>query len=119
MCDQCDKSFKSENDLQIHKDNIHEEIGLTENIKQLDGQTELVDSEDKSTQTEVFINVDKEGNLVEPFLDLLCDHPPPTVYHPIWGVGKYHDTEDCKDNTTGAARKAHCYRFENGKLCEV
>jgi hypothetical protein len=105
--------------LQIHNDKIHEERGLNENIEQLDGQTDLVDSEDKSkeTQTDVFLNVDKEGNLTEPFLDLICDSPPPTVYHPIWGIGKYQHTEE--DNISGANRKAHCYRFGNGKLCEV
>ena len=121
-CNQCDNRFKSENDLQIHKENIHEEIKLPENTEQLDGQTELEDSEisiegkvnSKETQTDVVLNVDKDGVLVEPFLDLLYDSPPATVYHPGRGFGKYHSTEDCKDN-----RKAHCYRFENGDLCEV
>ena len=106
--------------MRLHKENVHEEIGLPENIEQLDGQTDLEDSEitiegkvdSKETQTDVFLNADKDGVLVEPFLDLLYDSPPPTEYHPIPGLGTYHSTEACKDN-----RKAHCYRFENGKLC--
>ena len=122
MCNQCDNTFKSENDQQIHKENVHEEIGLPENIEQLDGHTDLEDSEitiegkvdSKETQTDVFLNADKEGVLVEPFLDLLYDSPPPTVYHPIRGLGTYHSTEACKDN-----RKAHCYRFKNGDLSDV
>ena len=122
VCNQCVNTFKSENDLQIHKENVHEEIGLSENIEQLDGHTDLEDSEitiegkvdSKETQTGVFIKADKEGFLVEPFLDLLYDSPTPTVYHPIRGLGTYHSTEACKDN-----RKAHCYRFENGYLCDV
>ena len=44
--------------MQIHQDNIHEKIGLTENIEQLDGQTDLEYSVDKSkeTPTDVFLN---------------------------------------------------------------
>ena len=121
MCNQCDKIFQSENDLKIHKENIHDEIVLPENIEQLDGQNDIEHSEDdsKETQTEIFLKVDKEGILVEPFLDLRCESPPPTVYHPVLGLGKYDSTEACKDDKTGANRRAHCYRFENGRLCEV
>ena len=46
MCNQCDKIFQSENDLKIHKENIHDEKGLTENIEPLDGQTDLEHSEE-------------------------------------------------------------------------
>ena len=74
--------------------------------------------EEKETQTDVFIKVDKEGDVVEPFIDLLYDIPPTTVYHPMWGFGKYNSTEDFKD-TTNSNRKAHCYRFENVDLCDV
>ena len=109
-CNQCDHTFKSENDLHIHMDSLHEEIVLDDNIEQLDGQTDIEETENKTkeTQTDLFLNVDKEGGLVEPYLDLLCDSPPPTVYHPVWSLGSYHDTEDCKDNVTGAKRKTHC-----------
>ena len=65
MCNQCDKIFQSENDFKIHKENIHDEIVLPENIEQLGGQTDIEHSKDdsKETQTEIFINVDEEGYL--------------------------------------------------------
>ena len=80
MCNQCNKIFQSENDLKIHKENIHDDIVLPENIEQLDGQTDIEQSEDdaKETQTEIFLNIDKEGIHVESFLDLRCESPPPT-----------------------------------------
>ena len=58
MCNQCDKIFQSENDLKIHKENIHDEKGLTENIEPLDGQTDLEHSEE--TKMEMFLNIEKE-----------------------------------------------------------
>ena len=121
MCNKCDKIFQLENDLKIRKETIHVEIVVPENIEQLDGHTDVEHSkhDSKENQTEIFPNVDKEGILVEPFLDLRCESPPPTVYHPVLGLGKYDSTEVCKDDKTGADRKAHCYRFENGRLCQV
>ena len=65
-CNQCDHTFKSDNDLQIHMDSLHEEIVLDDNIEQLDGQTDREETETKTkeTQTEIFLNVDKEGVLL-------------------------------------------------------
>ena len=107
MCNQCDKIFQSENDLKIHKENIHDEKGLPENIEPLDGQTDLEHSEE--TKMEMFLNVDKDEILVEPFLNLHCESTPTTVYHPVLGLEKFDSTEACKDDKTGADRKAHCY----------
>ena len=42
-------------------DSLHEEIVLDDNIEQLDGQTE---TKTKENQTEIFLNVDKEGVLL-------------------------------------------------------
>ena len=91
---------------------------LPENIEQLDGQTDLEYSEDdlKETQREIFLSIEKEGILVEPFLDLHCESPPPTVYHPGLGLRNYYSTEACKDDKTGADRKAHCYSYSHNIL---
>ena len=127
QCDHCDHTFKTNKGLRAHVGKAHRD-----NIPQLDGQAEVFTPgeateedtrkekvEEKETQTDVFIKTDEQGNLIEPFLDLLYDEPPPTVYHPKWGKGEYHSTEDCKDSKANADRKAHCYRFDDGKLYEV
>ena len=72
---------------------------------------------EQETQTDVFIKVDEKGNLTEPFLDLLYDQPPLTVYHPVWGKGKYQKTDTYTENKI--KRKAYCYEFENGELSDV
>ena len=91
--DQCDQSFKTNKGLRVHVGKTHRDV-----IPQLDGQTEEITPgealkektiqgkvESKEPQTDVFLNVDKVGSLVEPYLDLLHDKPPPTVYHPDLG----------------------------------
>ena len=47
LCDHCENLFKTENNLQMHKESMHVKIRWTENIEQLDGQTEVEDSEDE------------------------------------------------------------------------
>ena len=42
---------------------------------------------------DVFLKVNEKGDLTEPFLDLLYDQPPSTVYHPLGGEVKYYKTE--------------------------
>ena len=54
---QCDKIFQSENDLKIHKENVHDEIVLPENIEELDGQTDIEHSEDDSKDDGNLYNV--------------------------------------------------------------
>ena len=98
-------------------------------ISQVDGVTELEEDNtsdevnspipvrEQETQTDVFLKVDDKGDLTEPCLDLLYDQPPPTVYHPVWGEGKYHKTDSYTENKI--KRKAYCYEFENGDLHDV
>ena len=45
------------------------------------------------------------------YVDSLYVEPPPTVYHPNWGVGTYHSTD--------IYTKAYCYKFKNGELINV
>ena len=98
-------------------------------ISQVDGVTDIEDEDTfkelnsqvkvkvQETQTDVFLKVDRKGDLNEPFLDLLYDHPPATVYHPAWGVGKYHSTDPYTQNKM--ARKTQSYEFEGGVLNDV
>ena len=88
---------------------------------QVDGATDKVVEEvpegieqrvkENETQMDVFVKVDKIGGLLEPYLPLLYNIPPATVDHPVWGIGKYHSTEDYKEYKTTTMRKAHCYRL--------
>ena len=98
----------------------------TSDIPQVDGARDtdaeqspeeiVLKVEEKETQTDTFLTVDEGGQLVGPELDLLYDVPPPTVYHPVWGIGIYHSTDEFKEFKTNTDRKAHCYRYENGDL---
>ena len=64
------------------------------------------DSDTAPNPNQIFLNIEKEGILVEPFLDLRCESPPPTVYHPGLGLRKYYSTEAFKDGKTGADRES-------------
>ena len=121
-CDQCDYQNSTEKGLRQHTRMKHK-------ISQVDGVTELEEDNtsdevnspipvrEQETQTDVFLKVDDKGDLTEPCLDLLYDQPPPTVYHPVWGEGKYQKTDTYTENKI--KRKAYCYEFENGDLHDV
>ena len=73
----------------------------------------------QETQTDVFLKVDDKNYPTGPSLDLLYDEPPPSVYHPTWGVGKYHATEVYTHWRTKEPGKTYCYRFEDGSLADI
>ena len=63
------------------------------NIPQVDGardkdleespeETKHTD-EEKETQTDIFLKLYQDGGVLNSFLDILYDNPPPTVYHPV------------------------------------
>ena len=69
------------------------------NIPQVDGardkdleespeETKHTD-EEKETQTDIFLKLDQDGGVLDSFLDILYNNPPPTVYHPVLGIGEY------------------------------
>ena len=99
------------------------------NIPQVDGardkdleespeETKHTD-EEKETQTDIFLKLDQDGGVLDSFLDIIYNNPPPTVYHPVLGIGEYHSTANYKECETDRNRKAHCYRFGNGELIDV
>ena len=127
-CDHCDYVNKTKKGLRCHIAQKYKEKqrhDLPSPIPQLDGRSENIHAnvvsptpvKEQETQTDVFIKVDEKGNLTEPFLDLLYDQPPLTVYHPVWGKGKYQKTDTYTENKI--KRKAYCYEFENGELSDV
>ena len=34
---------------------------------------------------------------MDPFLDILYDNPPHTVYNHVWGTGEYHSADNYKE----------------------
>ena len=120
-CDQCNFTSNSDKGLKVHKRMKHY-------FSQLDGHEEEADEpdtvhkhpyEEKETQTDIFLKLNKDGGVLYFFLDILYDNPPPTVYHPVLGKGEYASTDNYKDYNTNNNRKAHCYRFEDGTLIDV
>ena len=39
----------------------------------------------------------KDGGLLDPFLDILYDNPPHTVYNHVWGTEEYHSADNYKE----------------------
>ena len=86
-------------------------------ISQVDGVTDIEDEDTlkelnsqvkvkvQEAQTDVFQKNYRKGDLNKSFLDLLYDHPPATVSHPVWGVGRYRSTDPYTQNKM--ASKAH------------
>jgi hypothetical protein len=99
------------------------------NIPQLDGardkdleespkETKHTD-EEKESQTDIFLTLNPNGGVLDSFLNILYNNPPPTVYHPVLGIGEYHSTDNYKELKTNNYRKAYCYRFGNGELVDI
>ena len=88
-CDICGHETKTENLIKVHKQEQHQ-------INQIDGNSSIFEEqvfstsyEEKTTQTDVFLKIDEEGELCGPLLSELYSEPPSTVYHPVRGIGKY------------------------------
>ena len=72
MCNQCEKYFKSENDLEIHMEHTHRANTSFETIEQLDGQTDNSVSFNKSTYKDV---LEKPSKLVkEPVMKIINNY---------------------------------------------
>ena len=120
-CDQCNFTSNFDKGLKVHTRMKH-------HISQRDGNEEEVDKpetvnkhtdEEKETQTDIFLKLDQDGGVFNSFLNILHYNLPPTVYHPVSGIGEYHSTDNYKECQTNKNRKAHCYRFGNGILIDV
>ena len=71
-CNQCEKYFKSENDLEIHMEHTHRANTSFETIEQLDGQTDNSVSFNKSTYKDV---LEKPSKLVkEPVMKIINNY---------------------------------------------
>ena len=71
-CNQCEKYFKSENDLEIHMEHTHRANASFEPIEQLDGLTDNPVSFDQSTFKEV---LEKSSELVkEPVMKIINNY---------------------------------------------
>ena len=75
--------------------------------------------EEKESQTDIFLRLNPNGGVLDSFLDILYNNPPPTVYHPVLGIGEHHSTNNYIELKTNNHRKAYCYRFGNGELVDV
>ena len=125
-CDQCNYSSISDKGLRQH-------IRMKHVISQVDGVDDIerdvdisisenkgiINAHEKETQTDVFLRVDEKNYPKGPSLDLLYDDPPPSVYHPTWGVGKYHSTEILTHWRTKEPEKTYSYRFDDGQLADI
>ena len=120
-CDHSNFTSYFDKGLKVHTRMKH-------SISQLDGHEEEADEpdtvnkhtdEEKETQTDIFMKLDQYGGVLNYFLYILYNNPPPTVYHPVLGIGEYHSTANYKECETDRNRKALCYRFGNGILIDV
>jgi hypothetical protein len=98
-CDICGTETKTENGIKLHKKKKHQ-------INQIDGNSSISEEqafntsfEEKTTQTDVFLKIDEEGELCGPLLSELYYEPLSTVYHPVRGIGKYYSTSVSDDMT--------------------
>ena len=114
-CDICGHETKTENGIKLHKQEKHQINQIYGNSSISEEQVFNTSYEEKTTQTDVFLKIDEEGELCGPLLSELYSEPPSIVYHPVWGIGKYYITSVSDDITL----KCYCYQFEDGSLSDT
>ena len=107
-CDECGHSSKTNNGLKLHKKNKH-------GVPQLDGSEFICKEKEVETQTDVFLSIDIEGEIISTELDNIFSEVPSSVYHPIKGMGKFHNISQ----TPEIKEEYYCYEFENGSRMDT
>ena len=103
-CDECGHSTKTKNGMKLHKKNKHD-------VPQLDGSEFISEEKEVETQTDVFLSIDIEGEIIGTELANIYSEPPSSVYHPIKGTGKFQSISQAPE----IKEKYYCYEFEDGR----
>ena len=80
-CDECGHSTKTKTGLKLHTKNKH-------CVPQFDGSEFICEEKEIETQTDLFLSIDIEGEIIGTELDNIYYKAPSSVYHPIKGMGK-------------------------------
>ena len=90
--------------MKLHKKNKHD-------VPQLDGSEFISEEKEVETQTDVFLSIDIEGEIIGTELANIYSEPPSSVYHPIKGTGKFQSISQAPE----IKEKYYCYEFEDGR----
>ena len=71
-CDECGHWTKTENVIKLHKKKKHE-------VPQIDKNTLTSEEKEVQTQTDIFLNINTECEIVGPYLADIYSEPPPSV----------------------------------------